>query len=115
MTLTEYCTGIADAIREKEGSTGVIPAPDHAARIKALSSNSDFETVTVTFLYQTGNCVYTNAKGKIVESPYPVSSIEVAKNTVFYTYCAFPVTTGGVHELGGYMFYADADGTLDDD
>ena len=38
MTLTEYCTGIADAIREKEGSTEAIPAPEHAARILALSS-----------------------------------------------------------------------------
>ena len=37
MNLTEYCTGIADAIREKEGSTGAIPAPDHAARILALA------------------------------------------------------------------------------
>ena len=47
MTLTEYCTGIADAIREVEGSTEAIPAPDHAARIKALGG-SDFIEVTMT-------------------------------------------------------------------
>ena len=82
MTLAEYCTGIADAIREKEGSTGVIPAPDHAARIKALSSNP-----TVTFLNYSGSVTYTNADGVLVKGQAinDGDSIVVRKNTIFFT------------------------------
>ena len=50
MTLTEYCTGIADAIRTKEGSTAKIPASEHKARILAISSGTakEYDTCRVT-------------------------------------------------------------------
>ena len=44
-------TAIADAIRQKEGSTGPIPAGDFAARILALPEDSlpdNVRTITVT-------------------------------------------------------------------
>lgn len=47
MTLTEYCTGVANAIREVEGSAEAIPAPNHAERIRALSGGSDYIEVTL--------------------------------------------------------------------
>lgn len=48
MNLTEYCTGIADAIREKEGSTDPIPAPEHAERILAIDTQEDLDPELTT-------------------------------------------------------------------
>lgn len=45
MTLKEFLKGIADAIRYAEGSTGLIPAPDYEARIKALAGGGGGGTV----------------------------------------------------------------------
>lgn len=135
MTLTEYCTGIADAIREKEGSTGAIPAPDHAARIKALSTGGGggFETAKVTFGNGNYSVTYTNGSGEVITGQPVLSQfegenfIEVAKNTLFICTPIFgyAVTTGGVvgdlrPHLGGStdgvsVFYATADGTIMDD
>ena len=63
MTLTEYCTGIADAIREKEGSAEAIPAPDHAARIKALSTSSPSDYIEVTMTNHYGYIYYITERG----------------------------------------------------
>lgn len=40
-TLTDLMTGICDAIREKEGSSDLIPAPDIPERIRGISGSSD--------------------------------------------------------------------------
>lgn len=47
-TLTEVFTGIADAIREKEGSTGTIPVSDMASRISAIETGSGIYEGTIT-------------------------------------------------------------------
>ena len=41
MALTDKLTAIGDAIREKEGSTGLIPLSDMPSRIQALSTGGD--------------------------------------------------------------------------
>lgn len=40
-TLTDLMTGICDAVREKEGSSDLIPAPDIPERIRGISGSSD--------------------------------------------------------------------------
>lgn len=44
MSLSSFLTGIADAIRAKDGSTETIPASDFAERIAALSGGGDVVT-----------------------------------------------------------------------
>lgn len=88
MNLTEYCTGIADAIREKEGSTGLIPAPDHAARIKAIKAGAELETVPVilgannTVTISNGLPVVMYATVDADGNPSTVKLYEYAPNTV---------------------------------
>ena len=41
-------TGIGDAIRAKEGSTGVIPVPEIPSRIAAIQTGPDVSGVTAT-------------------------------------------------------------------
>ena len=45
MALTDKLTAIGDAIREKEGSTGLIPLSDMPSRIQALSTGGDNDPV----------------------------------------------------------------------
>lgn len=40
-TLTDLMTGICDAVREKEGSSDLIPAPDIPERIRGIQSGGD--------------------------------------------------------------------------
>ena len=46
-TLTDLMTGICDAIREKEGSSDLIPAPDIPERIRGIGGSSDLFAGTV--------------------------------------------------------------------
>ena len=39
--LTDWATSICDAIREKEGSSELIPAPDIPERIRGIQSGGD--------------------------------------------------------------------------
>lgn len=48
MTLRELLSGIADAIRQKEGSTGEIPAPTFRERILAIMTGVDTSDATAT-------------------------------------------------------------------
>jgi hypothetical protein len=50
MALTDKLTAIGDAIREKEGSTGLIPLNDMPSRIQALSSGGDDDPVRQSVL-----------------------------------------------------------------
>lgn len=47
-TLTEFLTGIADAIRAKKGTSGTIPAPNFAAEIKSIQTGPDTSDATAT-------------------------------------------------------------------
>lgn len=40
-TLTDLMTGICNAVREKEGSSDLIPAPDIPERIRGIQSGGD--------------------------------------------------------------------------
>lgn len=40
-TLTDLMTGICEAVREKEGSSDLIPAPDIPERIRGIKSGGD--------------------------------------------------------------------------
>lgn len=40
-TLTDLMTGICNAVREKEGSSDLIPAPDIPDRIRGIQSGGD--------------------------------------------------------------------------
>ena len=40
-TLTDLMTGICNAVREKEGSSELIPAPDIPERIRGIQSGGD--------------------------------------------------------------------------
>lgn len=50
MALTDKLTAIGDAIREKEGSTGLIPLSDMPSRIQALSTGGDDDPVRQSVL-----------------------------------------------------------------
>lgn len=82
MTLNEYCTGIADAIREKEGSMGAIPAPDHAARIKAITTGVDTSADTVVADALTEGYTAHDAEGNLVNgaNPYEKTATNNAVN-----------------------------------
>lgn len=47
-TLTEFLTGIADAIRKKKGTGDPIPAPNFAAEIKSIQTGTDTSDATAT-------------------------------------------------------------------
>ena len=50
MALTDKLTAIGDAIREKEGSTGLIALSDMPSRIQALPTSSDDDPVRQSVL-----------------------------------------------------------------
>lgn len=56
-------TGIADAIRVKEGSTGVIPVPDIPSRIAAIQTGADVSGVTATEVDVVAGKVFVDASG----------------------------------------------------
>lgn len=56
-------TGIADAIRAKEGSTGVIPVPDIPSRIAAIQTGADVSGVTATEVDVVAGKVFVDALG----------------------------------------------------
>lgn len=63
MTLKELLTGIADAIRYAEGSTGLIPAPTYEARIRALKGSGGIVDATLEELEATENGEYIPGDG----------------------------------------------------
>lgn len=65
-TPTTWCEDIADAIREKEGSSDLIKHVDFADRIEALPSPKEEETKTVTPDFSSGNVVITPTTGKVL-------------------------------------------------
>lgn len=56
-------TGIADAIRSKDGSTGVIPVPDIPSRIAAIQTGADVSGVTATEVDVVAGKVFVDALG----------------------------------------------------
>lgn len=45
-TLTEFLTGIADALRKKKGTSGPIPAPNFVAEIESIETGTDTSDAT---------------------------------------------------------------------
>ena len=105
MTLNEYCTGIANAIREVEGSTEAIPAPDHAARIRALSGGSDYIEVGLTsshFQYIDENsAVQTGSSNKPIVKAY---------RGVVFSDTTMVIATGDYVKIGSYVYIFKSDG-----
>lgn len=56
-------TGIADSIRAKEGSTGVIPVPEIPSRIAAIQTGPDVSGVTATASDVISGKVFVDAQG----------------------------------------------------
>jgi uncharacterized repeat protein (TIGR02543 family) len=61
-------TEIADAIREKESSSGTIRDVDFGERIKQIQGAKEEETKTVTPNFSSGNQVITPTSGKVMTS-----------------------------------------------
>ena len=59
-------TGIADAIRAKEGSTGVIHVPDIPSRIAAIQTGHDVSAVTATAADVISGKVFVDSAGNQV-------------------------------------------------
>lgn len=76
MALTDKLTAIGDAIREKEGSTGLIALSDMPSRIQALPTSSD-------------------------DDPVRQSVLAVANKTADVNY----VIPAGARKISEYMFY----------
>ena len=76
MALTDKLTAIGNAIREKEGSTGLIPLSDMPSRIQALPTSSD-------------------------DDPVRQSVLAVANETADVNY----VIPAGARKISEYMFY----------
>lgn len=105
MTLNEYCTGIADAIREVEGSTEAIPAPDHAARIKALTGCSEYIAVGMTSSYFR----YIDENG-VVQTGSPNTPIVKAYRGVVFSETTMVIATGDYVKIGSYVYIFKSDG-----
>ena len=56
-------TGIGDAIRAKEGSTGVIPVPDIPSRIAAIQTGHDVSGVTAGEVDVVAGKIFVDASG----------------------------------------------------
>ena len=56
-------TGIGDAIRAKEGSTGVIPVSDIPNRISAIQTGPDVSNVTATEADVVAGKIFVDASG----------------------------------------------------
>ena len=56
-------TGIADAIRAKEGSAGVIPVPEIPSRIAAIQTGADVSSVTAGEADVVAGKVFVDASG----------------------------------------------------
>ena len=56
-------TSIGDAIREKEGSTGVIPVPDIPSRIAAIQTGADVSGVTAVEADVVAGVVFVDSSG----------------------------------------------------
>ena len=56
-------TSIGDAIRAKEGSTGVIPVSDIPSRIAAIHTGADVSGVTATEVDVVAGKVFVDASG----------------------------------------------------
>ena len=56
-------TGIGDAIRAKEGSTGAIPVSDIPSRIAAIQTGADVSGVTATEVDVVAGKVFVDALG----------------------------------------------------
>ena len=78
MALTDKLTAIGNAIREKEGSTGLIPLSDMPSRIQALSTGGDSN-----------------------DDPVRASVLAVANETADVNY----VIPAGARKISQYMFY----------
>ena len=56
-------TGIGDAIRAKEGSTGVIPVPEIPSRIAAIQTGPDVSGVTAVEADVVAGVVFVDSSG----------------------------------------------------
>ena len=67
-------TGIADAIRAKEGSSGPIPVTQIASRISAIETGKDVSSVTATAADVISGKVFVDAQGNPVNGTLVVQT-----------------------------------------
>lgn len=84
MTLTEFLTGVANAIRAKKGTSGAIPAQNFAAEIQSIQTGTDTSDATATAAdILSGKTAY-GASGKLAGTiaTKTASNISVSGRTV---------------------------------
>lgn len=87
-TLTTYLTEIADALREKKETEGVIAAQDYAEEIKSIS-----EIGTMKFIDNDGN-VHRVLSVASTEKPVPISTANLESS--FYHFIAHQASDGNI-------------------
>ena len=132
MVLTEFLTGIADAIREKKGTTDPINAQNFASEIAAISSGGGGRkttTGTVTFTEAAVQQTITHNLGSVPScfilypkdlSVIPTSGTEEAKGTAWkFAYVnntaggiAVGVTYQGNTNTGNLLYVVDTDNAV---
>ena len=85
-------TGIGDAIRAKEGSSGAIPVTQIASRISAIETGKDVSAVTATAADVVKPKVFVDAQGN------PVTG-ELVVQTYYYGADEPSATTGADGDL----------------
>ena len=106
MTLIEYLTGIADAIRGKTGETGEIPASEFPERISGIQTGVDTSGDTVTADVLLSGYTAHNAAGQQINgSLNPLKHLRVSSSSGSISisdasYYSGSSTQGTVHVSG---------------
>ena len=93
MTLTDFLTGVANAIRQKTGSSSPIPAPDFADEILGIQTGTDTSDATATAGdILSGKTAY-GASGKLVGTYEDIiSKIESQGTSVDLSLSSYDIT-----------------------
>ena len=68
-TLTNFLTGIANAIRSKTGETGMIKASDFATKISAIETGANISNISIRVINTSGDYRYLYIDDNYTEIP----------------------------------------------